>query len=136
MIETTFDPAEIDAGFERLSQRLRVGDIGEALVEAVEPMRRDAEMALIQQAARGAYSTGATGEEGVHTVLDHDSQGQPYVTVGMRKHGRAFIAYWLEMGIPSRGIPARPWFRPTEDRHRALLPGRFAVALRKRLGYA
>lgn len=134
MITATFDARGIDEAIAQLYSRITIGDLEDSLVEAVEPLRRDAQAAL-RQAAQGPYATGETAKAGVQTVVEHDSDGQPRVVVGMlKKKGRAHIGRWLEIGIPSRGIAARPWFRPAEDRHLPAIAGRFAAAMRKRLG--
>jgi hypothetical protein len=141
MMSARFDASEIDRGMKALLARVTMGDVEASLLEAVEPMRVVAEV-LLQQAASGPYSTGRTAEEGVQKKLLHDSRGEPYVVVGMRhakkrtESARDYIGRWLENGIPARGIPARPWFRPAVDAHQDQLLPRFTAALRKRLGFA
>jgi hypothetical protein len=137
VITATSNPAEWEQAVAQLYSRITMGDLEDALAETVEPLRRDAELQLIQQAARGPYSTGRTAEAGVKKVLSHDSDGQPYMVVGMIRKGkgaRQHIGYWLDVGIPSRGIAARPWWRPAEAKHRGQFLPRFVAAMRKRLG--
>jgi len=142
MISCHFDSADLAEGLKGLLGRVTIGALSESLEEGVEQVRRAAEINLVQASA-GPYSTGRTAEEGVKTAIELDADGQPVVSVGMMRgksrasaHGRAYIGYWLEHGIPSRGIAARPWFRPAVDAHSPGILSRFVAALKKRVGFA
>jgi hypothetical protein len=138
MISATFDARGLEADFERLYSKVTVGAVGDSLVEAVKPFRDDCQTAL-EAAAQGPYSTGRTAAQGVRVDLAYSSDEGPVVVVGVKARGkkaRAHVARWLALGIPSRGIPAKPWFRPSLDAHLPQFLPRFVAALKKRVSFS
>lgn len=89
--------------------------VTEAMVEAAEP---------IAEAARSNIprDTGRTGDQ-IRVWVQKAAIGFARVLVGipgpdvLGKESRAFIGFWAEFGIPSRGIPGTAWLRKAADAH-------------------
>jgi hypothetical protein len=121
-------------GLKALEARINGEMVQAALLDAVEPLRQAAQ-AHLEVSDVGPYATGATPLAGVKVVAEPREDG---VIVGLRKKGkagRAFIGYWIEYGIPSRGIRARPWMRPAQDAELPHVTKRFCARLRDLLGF-
>lgn len=136
----TYQPGDTSKGLRGLADRLDTTMIAEALEEALEPTRAQAQ-ANLEAVSAGKYSTGATAREGVHLEVTPTDDGMAVdAEVGMfgrgkrSKASRAYIAYWLEYGTARQY--ARPWMRPAWDSTKKGVAALFAWALRKRLGAA
>lgn len=56
-------------------------------------------------------------------------------TIGMRKEAFYALAF-VEFGVPSRGIPARPWLVPAFNSTRGVMLNALTEALKKRIAKA
>lgn len=77
--------------------------------------------------------TGLTAEDfGVAESRDSKDGGEIAVFIGAHggKRGRAYIANFIERGVPAHGIAARPFIRPTIDEAKSEIPGRYVEELR------
>ena len=136
-VGATFDMGGLVEGLDALDRRFSPDVLAESLEEALESTRELAQQNL-ENVSSGKYSTGRTAAEGVQLVVQPASEGA-FATIGLSKRGkkaRAFIAYWLEFGVPARGIAARPWSRPAWDATKGGVVKLFAWALGKRVGLA
>ena len=136
-VTATFDGGAVSRALRSLAERITPQLVAEALEEALEPMRAQAQ-ANLEAVSRGTYSTGQTAASGVQLQVAQSDDGETVsAKVGLRrtgKSGRAYIGNWLEFGVPARGLYARAWLRPAWDSTRKGVTGIFAHALRKRLG--
>lgn len=104
---------------------------------------REVQLAALKKAAqpmademgnRCPRDTGLTAADFGIAEGKESKAGQGVVTVLVGAHagkgGRAFVANFIENGVPAHGIAARPFMRPTYDEDKVALSERYAEALR------